>query len=412
MKRLLILLPVVLMIIALSPPSLAVTVDGIKSPGEWNEDWAYGQDRNASHPAPVFPYGDRMEVEQDKTGIINMEDPSDDSGPNNDESMATIGPFKSGFDIGKVYVHYDLPTDTIIGMVIAYGKPGDLDGNDDIGENCGGNGDCLGDPGPGGLLGIGPGETFTVKIDQGTMATKIVIGQNNNWQAGLEGLAYKDVHIAWTTTGQPDGTDPEPVLELSISNVSTYFDMSPGAEPIVVYMVGGGISDIPGEDTAQMTFFFPPPCKLGDFVWNDINEDGIQDPGEPGIPNVQVDLYDNATGAYITSDNTDASGYYLFDDLNCPQCYDIILNENNFIPGGALYSYNASPQNVGFNDEIDSDGDPKRILNRCLPTSTGEREDLTNDYGWSPVPALTPFGLLVMAGLLGVIGILGIRIKR
>ncbi len=30
--------------------------------------------------------------------------------------------------------------------------------------------------------------------------------------------------------------------------------------------------------------------KIGDFVWSDTNEDGIQDEGEPGIPNVQVTL--------------------------------------------------------------------------------------------------------------------------
>ena len=33
------------------------------------------------------------------------------------------------------------------------------------------------------------------------------------------------------------------------------------------------------------------PATLGDFVWNDINKNGIQDAGEPGLPGVVVELY-------------------------------------------------------------------------------------------------------------------------
>lgn len=37
---------------------------------------------------------------------------------------------------------------------------------------------------------------------------------------------------------------------------------------------------------------------LGNFVWNDINYNGIQDSGEPGIKDVKVELYnsDNVLG--------------------------------------------------------------------------------------------------------------------
>ena len=40
----------------------------------------------------------------------------------------------------------------------------------------------------------------------------------------------------------------------------------------------------------------PDLGKLGDFVWFDENADGIQDPGEPGIPNVLVLLFDDGGG--------------------------------------------------------------------------------------------------------------------
>jgi hypothetical protein len=42
-----------------------------------------------------------------------------------------------------------------------------------------------------------------------------------------------------------------------------------------------------------MDFGFQVPCSgiIGDFVWNDLNANGVQDAGEPGLPGVQVRLY-------------------------------------------------------------------------------------------------------------------------
>ena len=415
MKRILIPLLVVLMIIAYSPPSLAITVDGVKSPGEWDEGWAFGQDRNGSHPLPVYPYGDRAEAEQGHgTGIINTIDPPDDSGPNFDDTMATVGPYKSGFDLGTFYTHYDVLTDTLYGCTISYGKCGDLDGDNDIGEQCNDNGDCIGTPGPQGQIGIGLGETYTVQYVQGTALTRIVIGQNNDIQ--VLNLDYNDVLVNWTTNEQPDGIGSEPAVEVSITNASNYFNLALGAVPIIVDLTAGGIRDIPGEDTARLTLFIPPCGQLGDYVWWDENENGIQDSGENGIDNVQVDLYLHGTNTLVGSTTTNSNGRYLFECVDSMDCYDIVLNQDNFNAGGPLSHPNliASPANVGGNDAIDSDGINNRIDNRCL--THDYPVDLTNDFGFyrdePDIPGLTPFGLFVMAGLLGILGIIGIRMKR
>lgn len=416
MKRILIPLLVVLMIIAYSPPSLAIVVDGVKSPGEWDEGWAFGQDQNTSHPAPVFPYGDRVEVEQGHgTGIINMVDPPDDSGTSFNETMATVGPYKSGFDLGIFYGQYDSSIDTLYGLVIPYGIPGDLDGDSDIGEQCTNNGDCIGDPGPNRLLGIGPYETFTVKYEQGSTLTKIIIGQNNDWQIGLLNLDYNDVDVAWTTNEQLDGTGPEPCVEVSISNASKYFNFAFGADPIIIELTAGGIRDIPGEDTARLTLFNLPCGKLGDYVWLDKNKNGIQDAGEKGIANVQVDLYLHETNTLVGSTTTNSNGKYLFECVSSMSCYDIVLNPSNFNAGGPLSDpdLKPSPANVGGNDATDSDGINNRIDNRCL--TPDYPVDLTNDFGFylpPDIPGLTPFGLFVMGSLLGILGIIGIRMKR
>jgi len=87
------------------------------------------------------------------------------------------------------------------------------------------------------------------------------------------------------------------------------------------------------------------PAEVGDFVWFDTDRDGIQDPGEMGIPNVQVELFDDngvSQGTMLTGPN----GEYLFTGLQ-PGDYSLQFN----VPAGFL----VSPQNAGGNDEVDSD---------------------------------------------------------
>ncbi|MFM7582973.1 MAG: SdrD B-like domain-containing protein, partial [Caldilinea sp.] len=54
----------------------------------------------------------------------------------------------------------------------------------------------------------------------------------------------------------------------------------------------------------------PAPVEIGDRVWQDVNANGIQDPGEPGLANVLVKLTDSkGNTAQVT---TDVTGYFLF----------------------------------------------------------------------------------------------------
>jgi len=60
--------------------------------------------------------------------------------------------------------------------------------------------------------------------------------------------------------------------------------------------------------------------KLGDFAWLDSDGDGMQDAGEPGIPGIEIVLYQYGQIAAQTS--TDAYGRYLIADLY-PGTYSI-----------------------------------------------------------------------------------------
>ena len=66
---------------------------------------------------------------------------------------------------------------------------------------------------------------------------------------------------------------------------------------------------------------------VGDTVWYDDNGDGIQQPGEPGIPGIQVCATPTAGGTPIC-DTTDSNGHYLIE-----------------VPAG---SYNVAPVNPPF----------------------------------------------------------------
>ncbi len=54
------------------------------------------------------------------------------------------------------------------------------------------------------------------------------------------------------------------------------------------------------------------PTEIGNFVWEDTDMDGEQDPGEAGISGVVVELYDAAGSALLATATTDANGNYIF----------------------------------------------------------------------------------------------------
>jgi len=71
---------------------------------------------------------------------------------------------------------------------------------------------------------------------------------------------------------------------------------------------------------------------LGDFVWVDMNHDGQQQPGEPGVPGVRVTLYQNGVPAGTAT--TNASGFYSFTNLTPGVAYSVSFG----LPGGFAWT--------------------------------------------------------------------------
>jgi flagellin-like hook-associated protein FlgL len=78
----------------------------------------------------------------------------------------------------------------------------------------------------------------------------------------------------------------------------------------------------PGQTLLDVDFCFgPPPGSIGDTVFCDLNKNGIQDVGDLGIPNVQVNLVCvTAAGTVNQSTTTDANGKYLFINIDAGTC--------------------------------------------------------------------------------------------
>jgi hypothetical protein len=87
-------------------------------------------------------------------------------------------------------------------------------------------------------------------------------------------------------------------------------------------------------------------ASLGDLVWHDIDADGHQDPSEPGVAGVTVQLYDAAASLLATT-ATDANGGYQFVGLE-PGTYRVrVIGPTGWV----ISQSNAAP------DDRDSDVD-------------------------------------------------------
>ncbi len=77
-----------------------------------------------------------------------------------------------------------------------------------------------------------------------------------------------------------------------------------------VNVINTGTINAIGEQV-DFTTITPLFGRIGDKVWEDLNRNGLQDPGEPGIQGVTVNLLD-ADGNVVATKTTDANGSFIF----------------------------------------------------------------------------------------------------
>lgn len=88
---------------------------------------------------------------------------------------------------------------------------------------------------------------------------------------------------------------------------------------MVMIALAGFLTSLPSTDVnAQIIITIPfatatrtpTPINIGNFVWDDLDQDGRQDAGEPGLSGVTVQLWNSTKSQLIDSTTTNGSGNY------------------------------------------------------------------------------------------------------
>ncbi|MFN8243575.1 MAG: SdrD B-like domain-containing protein [Ferruginibacter sp.] len=119
--------------------------------------------------------------------------------------------------------------------------------------------------------------------------------------------------------------------------------------------------------------------SIGDYVWNDINKNGIQEAGEPGIAGVTVRLINATTNTVIATTTTDATGKYIFNDVVAGS-YQV-----EFVtPAG--YTVTTKLNTDPALSNTDSDVDPGTLRSAVFPLAAGQRIVTIDGGYWLTTP--------------------------
>ncbi|MGD9613710.1 MAG: SdrD B-like domain-containing protein, partial [Kiritimatiellia bacterium] len=131
-----------------------------------------------------------------------------------------------------------------------------------------------------------------------------------------------------------------------------------------------------GQNFMGADFGCAPPGVIGDRLWVDTNDNGLQDPGEGGIPYVSVVLYSN--GVAVATNETDGDGYYYFSDLPDGTWSVTVLTNDVDFPPGLAQTYDP--------DGVLDDAGTNVVISGGMVTSVGGVPctdcDLSLDFGY------------------------------
>lgn len=247
------------------------------------------------------------------------------------------------------------------------------------------------------------GDNDDVTIDAGfirpvTVGDRVWYDNNHNGRqddvVSEPGVVGVVATLYQAATGQPVLVNGQPLTENTDDKGEYLFEnLPPGAYFVVFSNLPAGygptllnIGDDAGDSDADATGRTAPtafltsgeedrtldmgiqraPASLGDFVWADENQNGVQDQGEPGLPGVMVTIQ-GSTGTMTTT--TDDTGHYTFTNLLPGVPYTVTFATPS--------AYTATLANSGSDDEVDSDG----VIVSVPPLQPGEHNP-TIDSGF------------------------------
>ncbi|NNL94865.1 MAG: hypothetical protein HKO64_04530 [Xanthomonadales bacterium] len=310
-------------------------------------------DANGNYYFGDLPAGDytvMVDTTTTLSGLTNAIDPDGGTASESQVSLATDNSIDLGQDFGYSGTN---PLTSSIGDTIWL----DADGNGMIGPGENGIPGVLVELtyfGPDGVAGGGDDATYLTITDEngqylfddlpnGEYSVTTDLPENNNAGGPLNGLF--DSYDKDGGTSTPNGTTPV-TLSGNVTDVDFGFSPSDGA----------------GSEGV-----------IGDTIFNDLNGNGLPDPGE-GIPGVEVELSLNSGGGSTFITYTDANGNYYFGDLpteagGSPIDWLVQVNTAT-LPGGS----------GAFTNTVDPDGG---TLDQSVVTlSNADPVNLDQDFGY------------------------------
>jgi len=262
------------------------------------------------------------------------------------------------------------------------------------------NGSCGGVMGVGTVPGGNPPFFFEQRpgsnLDQAD-PIRTIIRQVSQYQGGAAQVpGFGDVAVtALDVSGVRTGTDHDAILTNGIQWMNTSSgafkwghidhttpDYSAGGPPAAFgqsFSKANGLGDL-------TVFTESAPLQIGNRVWLDGNEDGVQDAGEPALGGITVQLLD-AGGSVVATTTTAADGTYAF-DIDAGKAYTVRIPLGQ--PG--LAGLDATTPNVGDDRRIDSNGIVSGENDDAAVAAHGVgQNDYTFDFGFvGTPPVITP----------------------
>lgn len=153
---------------------------------------------------------------------------------------------------------------------------------------------------------------------EGVSVVVIWFGQDANRGGGDDvviGTFVTDVNGNYLATNLPDGRFSVAVT----GGVPAGFDVTVDPQGTVDPDGASTVTVTGGSSNIDQDFGYATPIdalgSIGDDVWLDLDGDGVQDDGEPGIAGVTVTLTELGPDGTTRSTTTDEAGHYLFENL-------------------------------------------------------------------------------------------------
>ncbi len=173
----------------------------------------------------------------------------------------------------------------------------------------------------------------------------------------------------------------------------------------------GGLGDMTALITAA-------PIEIGNRVWLDANQNGVQDAGEANVPGVQVGLYAADGTTLLATAVTDAAGTYYFSNATGTSTGNAIYGITGLQPGmsyvvrldraadyqagGPLAGLSPTSAGAGPDRAVDSNGTlVGGLVEAPVSTDPAGVNDHTIDFGFTNVIDTTPPSCVLTAVING-----------